>query len=98
MPTIPHSALIPWISDESARALTCIPIAQPIGIRAIVQTSNVLAVLAKVSISTDATRHGILKAAVAIEAAVVLAVLDGTIVSQEWWGALARAKAIANAL
>ena len=57
-----------------------------------------MTILAKVSISTDAARHGIFEAAMAVEAAVVLTVLDGTIVSQEWWGALARAKAIANAL
>ena len=54
--------------------------------------------LAKVSISADAARHGILEAAMTVEAAVVLTVLDGTIVSQEWRSALARAKAIANAL
>lgn len=57
-----------------------------------------MAVLAKVSIPADASRHGILQAAVAVEAAVVLAVLDAAIVSQEWWGALTRAKTIANAL
>lgn len=34
----------------------------------------------------------------AVEAAVVFAVLDAAIVSQEWWGALARAKPVANAL
>jgi hypothetical protein len=90
--------VIQWVGDESAFALTCIPITQTIGIRAIVQTGNVLAVLAKVSISTDATRHGILKVAVAVEAAVVLAIFDGTIVSQEWRSALARSKTIANAL
>ena len=57
-----------------------------------------MAILAKVSISADAARHGILEVAMTVEAAVVLTVLDGTIVSQEWRSTLASAKAIANAL
>ena len=98
VPTVPDTAVIEWIGNESARALTCVPIAHSIGIRAIVQTGNVLAVLAKVSIPADASRHGILQAAVAVEAAIVFAVLDAAIVSQKWWGALARTKTVANSL
>ena len=86
------------MSNEPARALARVPIAQPVGIGAIVETGNVLAVIAKVSVSANASRHGIFQAAVAVEGAVVLAVLDAAIVSQEWWSALACAESVANAL
>ena len=69
------------MSNEPARALARVPIAQPVGIGAIVETGNVLAVIAKVSVSANASRHGIFQAAVAVEAAVVLAVLDAAIIA-----------------
>ena len=86
------------MSNEPARALARVPIAQPVGIGAIVETGNVLAVIAKVSVSANASRHGIFQAAVPVEGAVVLAVLDAAIVSQERRSTLTCAKSVANAL
>jgi len=57
-----------------------------------------LAVIANVSFPAYAPRHGILKAAISIEAAIVLTVLDATIISQKWWGALTCPVAVAYAL
>ena len=98
MPPIPHLGGIQRIGNEPARALAGVPIAQPVGIGAVVEAGAVLAVIAKVSVSANASRHGIFQAAVAVEAAVVLTVLDAAIVSQEWWSTLACAKSIANTL
>lgn len=98
MPSIPHLGGIQRIGNVPTGALAGVPVAQPVGIRAIVETGDVLAVIAKVSVSANASRHGIFQAAVAVEAAVVLAVLDAAIVSQEWWSTLACAKSIANTL
>lgn len=73
-------------------------VAQPVGVRAVVEAHLVLAHVAKVARLTHTARHGVLDAAPAVEGAVGPAVPRAAVVTEKGRRALHGAKAVADAV
>lgn len=95
---MPFLLTVVWTIHHPALALASVPIAVAIGIGAVVKAFLILASHPIVPCVADAATNGKLHGAPTVAAAVARTVLDAAVIANEWRGALALPKAVANAV